>query len=59
MLAFQVPPPGVEAGLLLARSLVELGLHDEAERRLRRLRNHTDIVRARALVVSARIAVVS
>ena len=58
MLAFQVPPSGVEAGLLLARSLVELGLHDEAERRLRRLRNHTDIVRARALVVSARIAVV-
>ena len=58
MLAFQVPPAAVESGLLLARSLVELGLHDEAERRLRRLRTHSKVVRARALVVSARIAVV-
>ncbi len=58
MLAFRVPPAAVESGLLLARLLVDLGLHDEAERRLRRLRNAAPELAARALLVSARIAVV-
>jgi tetratricopeptide (TPR) repeat protein len=58
MLAFEVPPEGAESGLLLARLLVDLGLHDDAERRLRRLRKHSGVIAARALLLSARIAVV-
>ncbi len=58
MLGLRVAPPAVGATLLLASTLVDLGLHDDAERRLRRLREMPAPAPAQALLVSARIAVV-
>ena len=58
MLAFGHPPAAGESSLMLARVLIDLGLHDDAERRLRRLRTRDPIVRAHALLLSARIAVI-
>lgn len=55
--AFTVPPSLVEPSLLLARVLVDLGRHDEAERRLRPLRQCDPVARAKGLLVAARIAV--
>jgi len=58
MLAFGHPPAAAEASLMVARILIDLGLHDDAERRLRRLRTHGPVVQARALLLAARIAVI-
>jgi len=58
MVGFECPPAAVEPTLLLARTLVDLGLHDDAERRLRRLRKCPAPAPARGLLVSARIAVI-
>lgn len=55
--AFRHPPLAVELTLLLARILVDLGRHDEAERRLRRLRGAAWPAEPRAQIVLGSIAV--
>jgi len=58
MVGFECAPHAVAPTLLLARTLVDLGLHDDAERRLRRLRSCPAPAPAKGLLVSARIAVI-
>ncbi len=56
-LGFSHPPEAAEATLQLVALLIDLGLHDEAERRLRRLRDQAGAVGGRAAVLLGRLAV--
>lgn len=54
---FHAPPPAVDVSLCLAELLIELGRHDDAERRLRRLRELPWPAAARAQVLIGSVAV--
>jgi HEAT repeat protein len=54
--AFQVGILPIEAVLVLAEVEIELGLHDEAERRLRLLRNEEGVIHARTQLLLGWIA---
>jgi HEAT repeat protein/tetratricopeptide (TPR) repeat protein len=54
---FRHPPPAIELSIELARVLIDLGRHDDAERRLRRLRQVRWPGAARAAILLGGIAV--